>query len=219
MRTRSSVTESLHPWVTLWNFHSQVVDADGSCRQAVSRVSAFFRQHDQPPPAAETGAYCRARQHLPESLLARLVRRTGAALDAQALPDERWFGRCLRVVDGSGVSMPDTPANQKAYPQPPGQAPGCGFPVLRIVACFSLLTGAVLEYACGSLHDSEMRLFRTLLSTLAPGDLLLGDRYYGVFAVLSLSSKNNTWTASSAWPRHGTWISGAAGVSGKTTTS
>ena len=50
-----------------------------------------------------------------------------------------------RLADGSTVSMPDTVANQKAYPQARTQKPGVGFPILRFVVVFSLAVGTVLE--------------------------------------------------------------------------
>jgi hypothetical protein len=171
--------------ITLWAFLSQVLDADGSCRQAVSRVIAFCKLKALAPPSSATGAYCKARMRLPEGLLARLVRQTGANLEAKHLAKALWHGLRLRVADGTGISMPDTPENQAAYPQPSSQAPGCGFPVLRLVVIFSLFTGALLEYAMGSLHSSEMALFRSLLDQLTSGDLLVADRYYGVFAVIA----------------------------------
>jgi hypothetical protein len=169
----------------LWAFLSQVLDADGSCRQALSRVIAFCQQRGLAPPSPETGGYCRARLRLSEGLLARLVHLTGANLETRLTSASLWHGLRLRVVDGTGISMPDTPENQAAYPQPSAQAPGCGFPVLRLVVIFSLLTGAVLRYALGPLHTSEMALFRALLDQLLSGDLLVADRYYGVFAVLA----------------------------------
>jgi hypothetical protein len=184
-RGSSFATAFFPPTVTLWAFLAQVLDADGSCRQAVSRVIAFFQQRGLAPPSPETGAYCKARLRLPEGLLARLVHHTGAALEAQLKAKSLWHGLRLLVVDGTGISMPDTPENQAAYPQPSTQAPGCGFPVLRLVVIFSLLTGALLHYALGPLHTSEMALFRSLLGLLTTGDLLIADRYYGVFAVLA----------------------------------
>ena len=171
--------------ITLWALLSQVHDADGSCRQAVSRVIAFCKLKGLAPPSSNTGAYCRARLRLPEGLFATLVHQTGADLEAKHNAKLLWHGLRLRVVDGTGISMPDTPENQAAYPQPSGQAPGCGFPVLRLVVIFSLFTGALLQYAMGSLHSSEMALFRSLLEQLTSGDLLVADRYYGVFAVIA----------------------------------
>src|SRR5687768_18324533 len=35
-------------------------------------------------------------------------------------------GLCVKVIDGTCTSAPDTPKNQRAYPQPGAQKPGCG---------------------------------------------------------------------------------------------
>jgi hypothetical protein len=82
------------------------------------------------------------------------------------------------------VGMPDTAANQKAYPQISGQARGVGFPIARIVVLFCLATGVVLEVAigrCQGKQTGENSLFRSLWGTLEPGDVILGDRYYGSY--------------------------------------
>jgi hypothetical protein len=77
--------------------------------------------------------------------------------------------------------MPDTPANQKAYPQARTQRRGVGFPIARLVALFSLASGAVLDMAVGPYRGkgtSELSLFRQLLARLQPESVLLGDRYF-----------------------------------------
>ena len=63
--------------------------------------------------------------------------------------------RRVKILDGTGLSMPDTPANQRRWPQPGGQKPGCGFPVLRMAGLFCLSSGALLRYAFGNKHDQE----------------------------------------------------------------
>jgi hypothetical protein len=85
-------------------------------------------------------------------------------------------------VDGSSLSMPDTAANQKRYPQPRGQKPGCGFPVMRLVVVFSLATGAILRTARGTLWQSERLLFRSLQRILQAGEVLLADRGFCSYA-------------------------------------
>lgn len=167
--------------MTLWAFLSQVLSEDGSCREAVSRVIAHCGRRKQKTPSTRTGAYCKARQRLSERLFESLLACSATELEAQARPEDWWCGKRVRAVDGTGISMPDTPANQQAYPQPSSQAPGCGFPVLRLVVLVSLITGAVLAQALGPLSDSEMVLFRRLLDELGRDDLVLGDRYYGNF--------------------------------------
>jgi hypothetical protein len=158
---------------------------DGSCREAVSRVIAHCGQKKQSAPSTNTSAYCKARQRLSEKLFLQLLGRSATELEAQAQREDYWCGKRVRAVDGTGISMPDTPENQQAYPQPSSQAPGCGFPVLRLVILVSLVTGAVLAHALGPLSDSEMILFRRLLDGLEREDLLLGDRYYGNFWVVA----------------------------------
>jgi hypothetical protein len=169
------------PVTTLWVLLSQVTSDDGSCRDAVFRLWAFLTHRGETPPAPRTGSYCKARKRLPEELLPRLTQETAAKMTQEALPDWRWKGREVKVVDGTTLSMPDTRANQKAYPQPRSQKPGLGFPLVRLVCLFSLDTGAVLDAALGPYRgkgNGELSLFRKLRSRLEQGDVLLGDRHY-----------------------------------------
>jgi hypothetical protein len=114
------------------------LSADHSCRAAVARLLAHRLARGQSPCSPETGAYCQARQRLPESFFADVARHTGQALDAQVDPRWLWKRRRVYIYDGSSVSMPDTPRNQAEYPQPDTQKPGLGFPLARIAAIFSL---------------------------------------------------------------------------------
>lgn len=173
------------PAVTLWTFLSQCLDPDHSCRQAVARLLAWRVARGLPPCSAENDAYGKARGRLPEEALHALVRAGGRRLMDGAGEAWRWKGRAVKVVDGTGLSMPDTPANQEAYPKNSKLAAGVGFPVLRLVVVFSLSVGTALDAALGRFHGkeraSELALFRTLDDVLAPGDVLLGDRLYSDF--------------------------------------
>ena len=87
-----------------------------------------------------------------------------------------WCGRSVKVIDGSSVSMPDTPENQEVYPQPKSQKPGCGFPIAKISVIFSLATGAAIDLAIDVVNTHDLRLARKLDQFLNPLDVLLGDR-------------------------------------------
>lgn len=50
------------PFVTIWAFLSQVLDADKTCHKAVSRVIAWLAGVDAEIPSEDTSAYCQARQ-------------------------------------------------------------------------------------------------------------------------------------------------------------
>jgi DDE family transposase len=87
------------------------------------------------------------------------------------------------------LSAPDTPANQQEYPQPRSQRPGVGFPILRWVALVGLATAAVLDSAFGPYRGKETgesALFRMLLSSLLRGDVVLADRYYCSYWMVTL---------------------------------
>jgi len=169
------------PPLTLWAFLGQVISPDGSCRKAVARVMAWLVSRGEPPCRPETDPYCKARQRLPEALFTRLMRHTGRALQQRVPDDWLWRGRRVKIADGTTVSMPDTPDNQAAYPQPATQKPGVGFPIARLVVVFSLACGTVLEAALGRYQGKqtgENALLRTLQQAFEAGDVLLTDRYF-----------------------------------------
>ena len=170
--------------VTIKTFLIQCLAQDHSCRTAV----ATAKDHGWLPLSAspDTAAYCRARDALAAEGLQKAVEHTAQALDAGVSDEHLWLGRQVQVIDGTGIALPDTEANQDNYPQPSGQQPGCGFPVLRLVAFMSLATGVVSRYRIGNLHDHEQRLFQELRPHLEVGTVVLGDRNFGTFAHLVL---------------------------------
>jgi putative transposase len=178
------------PLITLWTFLTQVLDPDHSCRMAVSSLNAFLVSQGQPAVSPDTSNYCKARRRLPLSFIIRLVRKIGELLENKASSAWLWKGRSVYKVDGSTASMPDTPANQRAYPQPVSQKPGVGFPLARFVAVISLATGAVLDAALGPClgkRTGETSLLRTLVKRMKAGSIVLGDRsfasYFGIAAL------------------------------------
>jgi len=169
------------PLITVRMLLSQAMDPDPSLRQAVSRLLAERAAEGRGSISADTGAYSQARQRLPEGVLQRLSQQVGAHLLQEAPAPWRWRGRDVKIVDGTTVSMPDTADNQAAYPQPPNEKPGLGFPLARLVAVFSLAVGTILEAAVGpwmGKRTGENALFRTLHEHLCPGDIVLSDRYF-----------------------------------------
>ncbi len=176
--------------LTLWAFIAQVVSDQKSCVAAVARVLVLLTTLGRPLCSAGTGAYCKARAKLPERFLQRLACDVGRQLEDETPHAWRWHGHRVVLVDGSTLSMPDTPANQEAYPQSRSQKPGVGFPLLRWVALVGLATGAVLASAFGPYRGKqtgETALFRTLLEDLRPGDVLVADRYYCSYWIVALA--------------------------------
>jgi len=172
--------------LTFWTFLAQLLCPGSSCRSAVRQAQAQARLERRPVPAEDTSAYCQARARLPLELLQELIRRVGGSLQQRVPELARWCGRVVKVADGTTLTTEDTSANQKAFAQPKTQKKGCGFPLVRLVALFSLASGALLGFATGNYLQSELALAAQLWALLEPGDVLLADRYFGCYRVLAL---------------------------------
>jgi hypothetical protein len=169
---------------TFWSFLAQVLSPAQVCRETVRQVQAARRRRGKSKICSGTSAYCQARRRLPERLLQGLWEAIASELSDATSPTMLWQGLRVGVVDGTTLSMPDTAPNQAVWPQSKCQKPGCGFPIIKVVALFSLATGAAHRVATGTLHDAEQVLLRQLWGSLSNGfDLLLGDRGFGSFAL------------------------------------
>ena len=169
------------PTVVLSMFMRQVLEADGSCQKAVNGWAAQRAADGLAPCSVRTGGYCRARQRLPLEMVNTLARETGRLLSEQALAQWLWRGRTVKLVDGTGISMPDTEENQACYPQPSSQAPGVGFPQARLVMVICLASGAALDMAVGPYSgkgSGELGLVRAMLAGFSAGDVMLADALY-----------------------------------------
>ena len=169
------------PTVSLSMFMRQTLEADGSCQKAVNGWAAQRVADGLRPMSVRTGGYCRARQRLPVQMVSALTRETGRQLCARSCACWRWRGRTVKLVDGTGMTLPDTEANQARYPQPSSQAPGVGLPQARLVAVICLASGAVLDRAMGSFSgkgQSELALLRQLGAAFQPDDVMLADALY-----------------------------------------
>jgi hypothetical protein len=141
-------------------------------------------------------AYCRARMRLPLEVLQKLLLDSSASMRAamgnSAAPGGEgaatplWRGLRVLLVDGSSTITPDTPALQKAFGQPSGQKPGCGFPVPKTLGLFDAFTGMIVQMLAFPLFTHEQSKVWQLHPHLKAGDLLLGDRGFCSFFHLAM---------------------------------
>jgi Insertion element 4 transposase N-terminal len=156
------------PIIVVWAFLSQVLSADKSCQNIVSRIVSWCAGAGERIPSVDTGGYTKARQKLPETVMKGLLDRSGDELETKVLESELWCGRHIKILDGTTVTIADTEANQAEYPQHGNQATGCGLPLTKLVAMFSLLTGAVIAvmvkpWRCSEAEILPNYLIRSLL--------------------------------------------------------
>ncbi len=176
------------PLVTLWAWLSQSLSQDKSLNEAVSRILANRVATGLPACSASSASYSNARGRFPLSAMTRMAKDVGRMVHDSADDAWHWYGREVFLVDGTGLSMPDTPENRLMYPQPKAQKPGVGFPVMRCVAMISLATGAVVDFAFAA-HEGkgtgEGSLLRKMMGTMSRGDVLVADRFYPTYATVA----------------------------------
>ncbi len=178
------------PLITFWAFLAQVLSPNSACREALRKVQAWWSLRHSVEVSADTSAYCQARSRLSDHALHSVHAHLAERMEANVPVDELWLGRRVKIVDGTNLSMPDTAENQKAYPQPSSQKPGCGFPMMKLLGIFGLASGALLHFARGNLRTHEGPLFRSLWHWLVAGDVILSDRgFCSFFNITSLLNR------------------------------
>lgn len=152
------------PWVTFCAFLGQVLQRGSSCRDAVRRIQAMYLALDESIVVDDaTGGYCQARKRLCTDVLNRAFRHVAQWCATRVRKEDLWQGRVVKVMDGCGLSMPDTPANKAIYPYAGGQKPGCGFPTGQLLGLFSLCTGHLVRFVVTSWKLSETSLAQELI--------------------------------------------------------
>lgn len=172
------------PWVTFIAFLGQVLSRGSACREAVRRVQAWATASRRPVPDDNSSAYCQARLRLSSETLESAHEELGKWFAKHH--GEKWCGRSVKVIDGTGVSMPDTAENRQRWTYAPNQKPGCGFPTARLVGMFCLMTGRLVRFAFATLHDHEIPLARQLIAWIEEGEVALIDRGFCGWGFLTL---------------------------------
>ena len=181
------------PAITLWAWLGQCLGVAGkngkSGVAAVCQVIVLLTALHRPLCSPDTRNYCRARAKLPEPLLRELTQLLAIKLEERIPEHWKLHGRRVILVDGTTRDMPDTDENQQAFPQPSSQEEGLGFPKLRMVVLVSLATGALLDAAYGPYagkETGESALFREMMDTLKPGDVVVADCIYCSYWIVAM---------------------------------
>jgi hypothetical protein len=117
-----------------------------------------------------------ARTTRPLDLLALLLARVCAAGPSHVADEGRWPGPRPVLVEGSGCSMPATPALQAAFGQPTEPRPGCGVPVARLVGVVHAGTGVLLTRAVAPRLTHALARMPAVHPSVQPGEVLVADR-------------------------------------------
>jgi hypothetical protein len=129
-------------------------------------------------------AFCKARRRLPLWALSELLRE----LVNGHVPEERPRASRVFVVDGSSVSLADTPSLRKRFGLPSNQQPGVGYPQASIVGLLDLVSGLFTRLVVHAVFTHDLRGAVRVHAALRAGDVLLADRAFAGFAHLALLS-------------------------------
>ena len=173
------------PWVTFVAFLGQVLTRGSACRESVRRVQGWCVADQLPLPDESTSAYCQARARLDVAQVKEGHEHIMQWFEERRAP-ATWRGRQVRVLDGCGVSMPDTLENRKEWPYAGGQKPGCGFPTAQLVGLFCLATGRLVRFAFADWKTHEIPLARQLIAWIQPKEIVLADRAYCGWGFMAL---------------------------------
>jgi len=171
--------------VVFWAWLAQILEANASCSKAVSLVQAWCDEAQLPRPAADTGAYCKARNRLKLSFLRTIRMRVNAWLKARVRYEDKYKALVVKSLDGSSVQLEDTPANQQLYPQPTSQEPGCGFPVMGIMGVLNHAHGGWEDFVVGPHTAHDAPVAHKLLENFCKGDLVCGDRAFCTYELIA----------------------------------
>jgi hypothetical protein len=174
------------PWVTFIAFLGQVLSRGSACREAVRRIQAWRVASKRSVPSENTSAYCQARNRLPIQSLRAAHEQISQWIERHTQEAWRWCERSVKVLDGCGISMPDTTENRKLWPYAGGQKPGCGFPTAQLVGLFCLASGRLIRFAVDSWKAHEIPLARQLIGWVSSGDIVLTDRGFCGWGLIAL---------------------------------
>jgi hypothetical protein len=126
-------------------------------------------------------AFCKARQRLPLWAFSQLLRELVTGCISENKRDGRVF-----VVDGSSVSLADTPPLRKRFGLPSNQSVGVGYPQAHLLGLMDLVSGLFVRLVVRSVFTHDLRGAVRVHAALQEGDVLLGDRAFAGFAHVAL---------------------------------
>lgn len=175
------------PWVTFCAFLGQVLHRGSSCQESVRRVQAMYLAQGAGTAVDDgTSGYCQARTRLPLAMLQKAFTRGAQWCATRPRKADLWRGRVVKIMDGCGLSMPDTARNRAVYPYAGGQKPGCGFPTGQLLGLFNLCTGHLVRFVVTSWKLHEAPLARQLVGWVNRGEVLLADRAFSSWGLMAL---------------------------------
>ena len=129
-------------------------------------------------PSPTVGALTKARRRVGAKPLQALFDLLRGPAATTAWAGVRWCGLLVCAIDGTTLSVADTPANLARFTKQPGNHGGSGYPLLRLLALVACGTRSLIDATFGPTSSGETTAARQLLPSLGPGMIVLLDRNF-----------------------------------------
>lgn len=96
-----------------------------------------------------------------------------------------WRGLLVCAIDGTTLTVPDSPAMGSRFSKQAGHHGGTNYPQVRLLTLVACGTRTLLNAVFGPTTTGETTYAPRLLRSLRPGMILLGDRNFGAQGLLS----------------------------------
>ena len=161
-------TRLLPPFITIFHMLQAAVNPEATFRSAWNSIGEV----------CSYGSLSKARKRLPTKIWQNLHSWVVEKITTDYSFQDQWRGHRVIGIDGTCVSMSDEEELTKVFGKP-GSKHGPGrFPVARIVFAFTLKSMISITHQVDAYKVGENRLFASLIKSLNPGDIIVGDRRY-----------------------------------------
>jgi len=166
---------TLDPLSTLAAFAIQVLHGNTALSYVTRLMSARGK-------VFSASAYCQARTRLPVAVVrAAFEDFTTRARGGRVCSEGLWCGHRTAIIDGTGVSTPDTPELRAAFGVSSNCKDGAGLPLIHTLTIFDAHDGLLLDLHTSRAHTHDLRHAHDLHPALTPGDVLVGDRGFASY--------------------------------------
>lgn len=145
---------------------------------AVSRDNSFQSAWHLAGQSGKSGSLAKARKRLPLGVWQVLHQWTIGQIDLENSSESLWRGHRMIGVDGTCISMSETPELVERFGRCHVRHGYSRFPVARLLVAFNLKTLVILNHEVGGYTASENGLLTPMLGQLKCGDILVADRHF-----------------------------------------
>lgn len=170
--------------IVFWAWAAQLLEFNSSCNKALTLIQSWYSNAKLKAPEFNNSSYCRARIRLSNEFLDEVGSQVKSYAESRIEDHHLWYGHRLKAIDGSSIRLMDSAQNQQEYPQPSGQKPGCGFPVMGFVGVLDLGLGTLEDYVICKQTDHDANGAWRLRESFSDGDLVLADRAFSSYVFI-----------------------------------